>query len=81
MDDRSGKQTYHLNENTVVSLQLVVVLLGFAVWLIRLGDRVDQHDKDLAEISITQRQCSDTMIGLEQRLYRTESRLKMQHDR
>lgn len=49
MDDSSEEKiAVSVTERTVVSLQVVVIIIGVVIWLIRLSDKADQTHKDFA---------------------------------
>lgn len=68
-----------LSEKTLVSLHLVIILIGFAVWLIRLGDKVEQHEKILIDMVSVQKDSLKTNNKIDRRLYRLEENFGIKH--
>ncbi len=68
-----------LTDKTLISLHVVIIIIGFAVWLIRLGDRVDQHEKVLTDFTVVQKEIVRTNNKIDQRLYRLETKFGIKH--
>lgn len=51
----NGAPETRLTERISISLHLVLLLLVFTVWLIRLGDKVDANSKEIERL---QRACA-----------------------
>lgn len=48
--ESSREAPVRLSEKTMLSVQLVAMLCVFVIWLIRLGDKVEQQAKSIAEL-------------------------------
>jgi hypothetical protein len=57
-----------LTENTLLSFNVVAVVLGLTIWLIRMSDKVEQHEKF----------CNEGP-KIERRLYRLEEKIGVPH--
>lgn len=58
-----------ISDRTLISLHLVIILIGLAVWISRLGDKVEQHER-----------VSRKLPKLERRLWVLEERLGLKHE-
>lgn len=61
-----SEQSSKINEKTMVSLNIGIALISLAVWLVRLNDRVEAHDKELAKNA-----------NFDKRLYKIENKLNI----
>lgn len=53
-----SKEASKLSEKTMLSLQLVAMLLVLVIWLVRLGDKVDEQSGQIAEIQRQVAKCN-----------------------
>jgi hypothetical protein len=66
-----------ITEKTLLSLNVVMLIIGMVVWNIRLNDRVDRHEEDISEIKNHMRSVARVKSDVEMRLYVIEDRLKI----
>lgn len=70
---------FQLTENTVLSFNVVVVVLSLTIWVVRLSDRVEAHDKYIAAVPERKKEADEIHKDLDRRLYRVEVKLHLPH--
>lgn len=61
-----------ISDKTVLSLHMVVILMGFAIWIIRLGDHVDENTKQLEHVLEVQKEGRAAREALDRRVIHLE---------
>lgn len=69
MDEKPAEgETAKFTINSLFSFQVIVIFIGFGVWLVRLSDKVEKHDSLFKQAS-----------KMKSRIYQLEEQLKMKH--
>lgn len=68
-----------ITEKTFISLQLVVMVIGLSVWVVRSSDKVEQNAETIKNLQAADRELAREQMDCERRLYRIESRLGLKH--
>lgn len=74
-EDRDVKIT----EKSFLSLHLVAILIGFAVWLIKMNDKVDQQEKIIEGLQLAEKEWSKLVWENDRRTYRLEIKVGLKH--
>lgn len=74
-------QEKSLSEKTMLSLHLVIIIMGLAIWTIRLSDKVDTHEIAMAEFKVLAATGREERLKLERRIYDLEIALKNKKDK
>jgi hypothetical protein len=74
-----------ITTHTLFSFHVLAVLAGLAIWAIRLGDKVETHEKILLDLQTERKQATKesviATVHIDKRLYRIEERLNIKHPR
>ncbi len=68
-----------INEKTVFSLQVVIIIITFAIWIIRLGDKVDLMERQIVDMKTEVNKLKKSKESSFLRLYRLEERTGLTH--
>lgn len=68
-----------INEKTVFSLQVVIIIITFSVWIIRLGDKVDIMEKQIVDLKAEVNKLKKAKESSFLRLYRLEEKTGLTH--
>lgn len=73
--NRQGSQPAKVTSHTFFSLHIIILMIGLAIWITRLADKVEEHDRLINDEKRMHEDCSES----KKRLNRLENVIHYLH--